>query len=311
MSELTIVMYHYVRDLARSRYPAIKALRLSAFRGQLTHIGRTYTVVTAEQVIAAARGEAPLPPKAAWLIFDDGYLDHYVNVFPLLHERGWQGSFFPPASAILDGEILAANKVHFILAAQPDPAPIIDALRNTVDEYAGMEGLSSFEHYWSEFAEASRFDPAEVVFVKRMLQHALPEGLRGELIDALFARFVSVDPAAFAAELYMSPEQLRMMARCGMYLGSHGDKHQWLDRLSPERQATDIDRSLAFLRSLGASIDDWVMCYPYGAYNDDLLDILKDRGCVVALTTEVGVATLGENDVLALPRLDTNDLPTA
>ncbi len=53
------------------------------------------------------------------------------------------------------------------------------------------------------------------------------------------------------------------------------------------------------------------MCYPYGAYNDGLLDILKDRGCIIALTTEVGVATLGENDALALPRLDTNDLPTA
>jgi hypothetical protein len=39
-SSLTIVMYHFVRDLARSRYPAIKALTVDAFRGQLDYLAR-------------------------------------------------------------------------------------------------------------------------------------------------------------------------------------------------------------------------------------------------------------------------------
>ena len=37
---VTIVMYHYVRDLERTRYPEIKGLDAKKFRGQLMHIRR-------------------------------------------------------------------------------------------------------------------------------------------------------------------------------------------------------------------------------------------------------------------------------
>jgi hypothetical protein len=51
--ELTIVMYHYVRDLAHSRYPAIKGLDLELFKGQISYLQKHYNFVTVEQVIAA------------------------------------------------------------------------------------------------------------------------------------------------------------------------------------------------------------------------------------------------------------------
>ena len=34
------------------------------------------------------------------------------------------------------------------------------------------------------------------------------------------------------------------------------------------------------------------MCYPYGAYNDTLIDLLKNSGCALAFTTEVGYAQI-------------------
>jgi peptidoglycan/xylan/chitin deacetylase (PgdA/CDA1 family) len=306
---LTIVMYHYVRDLAHSRYPAIKGRDIASFRRQLDHIARHHTVVSAEQVMAAAKGGEPLPDDAAWLTFDDGYIDHYTVVFPLLHERGWQGAFFPPVRPIKDRQLLDVNRVHFILAATPDHQAIVQAIRGFVEERQGADGVRPFADYWSELARPSRMDPAEVIFIKRMLQHGLPEAARNQLAAALFQRFVSVDPSAFAGELYMSAEQLRTMIRCGMYVGSHGAGHYWLDRLDPQAQAADVDASLAFLADLGAAVDPWVMCYPYGAHNESLARLLRMRGCAVGLTTEVRVARLPEDDPLALPRLDTNDLP--
>jgi peptidoglycan/xylan/chitin deacetylase (PgdA/CDA1 family) len=306
---LSIVMYHYVRDLARTRYPAIKGRDLAAFRGQLDYIARHHTVVAAERVVAALKGGEELPENAAWLTFDDGYSDHYATVFPLLHERGWQGSFFPLAATVLHGELLDVNRIHFILAAQPDPQPVLAAIRRFVEERQPHAGVRSFEDYWRDLAHPSRFDPAEVIFIKRVLQHALPEDVREELTRSLFQRFVSVDPAAFAAELYMTADQLRTLVRCGMYVGSHGARHCWLDRLDPSHQASELDASLDLLHTLGAPTKDWVMCYPYGAHNDTLVRLLKDRGCAVGLTTRVGVAQPELDDAFALPRLDTNDLP--
>jgi len=52
------------------------------------------------------------------------------------------------------------------------------------------------------------------------------------------------------------------------------------------------------------------MCYPYGGFNDSLLQILRDRRCPVGFTAEARIADLDVDDRLTLPRLDANDLPS-
>jgi hypothetical protein len=44
----------------------------------------------------------------------------------------------------------------------------------------------------------------------------------------LFETFVDVPEATLAQELYMSLDQLRCLQRHGMYIGSHGYRHEWL-----------------------------------------------------------------------------------
>lgn len=307
MSQLVIVMYHYVRSIARSRYPAIKGREVNEFELQLRHIEREFTVVTAEAVMDAIEGGGTLPAKAVWLTFDDGLADHYTNVFPLLRMRGWQGSFFPPARAVLQGELLDVHKAHFILACEPDHGLVVSAVRDAIARETD-DRLKPFEDYWRSIAVPSRFDEPETVFVKRMLQHALPEDVRTRVADELFARFVSIDPATFAAELYVSAEQLRLMIADQMYVGSHGDTHRWLDRLDPDEQRAEVDNSLAFLKEVGARTDRWVISYPNGAYDASLLDVLVERSCVAGLTTKVGSAQIGIDAPLELHRVDTNDL---
>ena len=306
---LTIVMYHYVRDLARSRFPGIKGRDLEEFKRQLAYIGEHFTVVTAQDVIAACKGQHHLPDNAAWLTFDDGYIDHFINVFPLLRDRGWQGAFFPTVNTILHGELLDVNKIHFILAAQPDVDKIIAEIKTFIELHNDNDDVHDFDTYWKQLAQPSRFDPAEVIFVKRVLQHGLPENLRNQKTAQLFRKFVSDDMSAFGAELYMSIDQIKTLVDCGMYVGSHGAKHHWLDRLTPEQQDAEIEASLNFLEQMGAPTSDWVMCYPYGAYNEALFPLLEKRNCAAALTTRVAVAQIGMDPPLALPRMNTNDLP--
>jgi peptidoglycan/xylan/chitin deacetylase (PgdA/CDA1 family) len=305
--DLTIVTYHYVRDLEGSRYPAIKGRRVSEFCRQLDYIERNYNVIRAENVISALRGEGKLPAKALWLTFDDGYIDHYENVFPLLRERGLQGSFFPPARSVLARELLDVNKIHFVLASQADPSPVIASLKAFILECESPDILP-FDHYWRQYAKASRYDGAEIVFFKRMLQGGVPERVRAEFLDRLFHQFVSDDPVSFAADLYVSREQLQEMLLAGMYVGSHGDSHRWLDKLDSDEQVVEIDRSLEFLKDLGAPTDKWIMCYPYGANDSSLRNHLRVRGCAAGLTVRVAVASIGVDDPLMLPRINTNDM---
>jgi peptidoglycan/xylan/chitin deacetylase (PgdA/CDA1 family) len=110
--------------------------------------------------------------------------------------------------------------------------------------------------------------------------------------------------------LYMSVDQIASMRRNGMHIGGHGCTHVWLNHVSPEAQAAEIDGSLEFLQSLGVGKDDWTMCYPYGGFNESLLQILRDRQCPLGFTADARVADLDVDDRLTLPRLDTNDLPS-
>jgi len=313
MNAVTIVMYHYVRPLERSRYPRLKGLDLALFREQLGYVRRHYELITAAELMAAVRrypgdGSWDLPPNALLLSFDDGYADHFRYVFPLLDELGLQGCFFPPVAAIAARRLLTVNRLHFLLAAVAEPRTLVEEISHQLDVHRARFRLRDARSYYDELAHPSRYDGAEVVFVKRMLQRALPSQLRDELSQQLFAKYVSADEAAFAEELYMSRDQLRQMVRHGMYVGSHGCEHLWLSRLDAAGQAAEIDRALAFLAEIGSATDAWIMCYPHGDFDDKLVSLLRSRGCAAALTTRPAIA-IADDDPLKLPRLDTNDLP--
>ena len=94
-----------------------------------------------------------------------------------------------------------------------------------------------------------------------------------------------------------------------MYVGSHGYRHLWLDKESYDSQLSEIDSSLKFLKDVGASTKNWIMCYPYGAYNENTLSILTELNCAVGLTTKVGIADVKRHFSLELSRFDTNDYP--
>lgn len=306
---LTIIMYHYVRDLRRSRYPGIKGRTIEGFRRQIEYVQRRYTLVSGEEVLAAVEDDADLPDRAALLTFDDGYKDHFTNVFPILDEEGLPASFFPPACSVLDRKLLDVNKIHFILACADEVGPLLDQLFELMYSWGKASELRSREAYLEASAGEHRFDEPRVVLLKRMLQRELPKELRGRIVDRLFEVHVDVSEEVLAEELYMDLEQCRCLRRHGMYVGSHGDWHAWLDRLDAQEQRAHVDRSLQFLRQVGTPLDRWIMCYPYGAHDATLRSILRDRGCAVGLTTRAEVADLTENDTLRLPRVDTNDIP--
>ena len=172
-----------------------------------------------------------------------------------------------------------------------------------------MYALESNDYYFSKLAHSSRFDVKEVIFIKKLLQVELEEELRNIIVDELFRKYVTSDEKAFSKELYMDLDQLSCMIRHGMYVGSHGYDHYFLNSLSPEKQEREIDLSLQFLGQIGSPTSNWVMCYPYGAYNDPLIAILKKKNCKLGLTTKAGIATLNQNNAFTLERLDTNDFP--
>lgn len=307
-NKLYISMYHYTRDLIHSRYPGIKGISTNLFEKQLLFFLHNFNVVTMEQVIEAVESKKELPDKAILLTFDDGYIDNYLYAMPLLEKYGIQGSFFIPGKTFTEHKLLDVNKIHYILASD-DIRNIYDELLRRIEYYRGTEfEFESTEELIDRYSVASRFDNKETIFVKRMLQTVLPETLRNIISSELFKKFVGIDEEILAYELYMSEEQIRTMKRHGMFIGVHGHSHYWLGNLPKEKMQEDILTSLDIMSEF-INKDHWVMNYPYGSYNKDVLNFVKEQGACIGLTTDVKVADLLIDNPLELPRLDCNDFP--
>ena len=309
MNNVTIVMYHYIRDLQNSRFPGIKGLDYQLFIEQIEYLKKYYHFVTMEEVIYSINYGEKLPHKAVLLTFDDAYTDHYLNVFPILDKNNIQGSFYIPAKAILEHTVLDVNKIHFILASETDIFKIIKDMRLLLDQYTNEYQLNTFEYYYKKLAQPSRYDTKDVIFVKRLLQVELAEELRNKIVDELFVKYVGMSESAFSQELYMDKEQLMTMQRHGMHIGCHGFNHYWWNRLSRQDLEKEIDLSLQFLNGIGTDMNNWTACYPYGAHDEKTVKVLYEKGCKLAVTTEVDIANTKNNNRLLLPRLDTNDIP--
>lgn len=306
MSELYICMYHYVRDLKHSRYPEIKGMDVVLFNRQIEYMINNFNIITMEDVINAIEQGEELPEKALLLTFDDGYVDNYTYVFPILEEYGIQGSFFIPAKTFDTYQLLDVNKIHYILASANIEKLVLD-LKAKMDYYRGMEfEYPSTIELWNDYAHANRFDSSGVIFVKRMLQTVLPESLRGRISSELFADYVGVSEETLARELYMNINQIKTMKRNGMFIGVHGYDHYWLGELTSEKMQYDINRALDVMSEF---IDRkrWVMNYPYGNYSQELIDYITKQGACLGLTTEARIAKIGIDSKYKLPRLDCND----
>ncbi len=300
-------MYHYVRPISSSNFPKIRGLELDGFQRQLDYLNENFNIITTEQVVAACINGAKLPSNACWLTFDDGYKDHYEFVLPELLKRDLHGAFFPPRFSVESDIVLDVNSTHYILSCTSD----IKQLVSKLNDLCRANGISNVKlnNYYNEFGIANRFDDADTIYVKRMLQHILPESIRNSITRQLFHESVGITQSEFSRQLYMSSDEVKFLVKSGMYVGSHGSMHYWLGRISAEEQEKDIVGSLEFLEHVGAATEDWVFCYPFGSYNDNTLALLQKYGASVGITTAFGKADIFRDNILTLPRLDTNDFP--
>lgn len=311
MNKLTTVMYHYVRPIKKSRYPGIKGLEVDSFVDQIKYLQKNYNLITIEDLYDFSLNKnTKLPPRATLLTFDDGYLDHFLHAYPILKKYKIQGNFFAPVKAITEGQVLDVNKIHFILSVNQDT--IINLIKETeflFNKFKNNYGIDkNFEFYFNKLAVASRFDFKEVVFFKRLLQAELPEDMRIHLTNILFEKHIGIDQVAFAGELYMNKAHVAHMISDGMHFGAHGNNHYWWDKLNLDLLNVELSESRKFLIEVGINSELLTAAYPYGAYNNLVLEQMKFHNYKLGFTTKVGVTDLSNVVPLEMSRVDTNDI---
>jgi peptidoglycan/xylan/chitin deacetylase (PgdA/CDA1 family) len=305
---LTVVTYHYVRDLPRTRFPRIKGLLTENFRRQIVALGQRYEMATLASALAFLQGEYRPPRDLCLLTFDDGLKDHVTDVLPLLSERRLQGVFFVPTACLEQTHVAAVHKNHFLLAA----VEFDEYRRAFLGELSRRHPETKTDVDPASVATTYRWDTPEVGAFKFLLNYRVPGSVRDAILDVLFTAYLG-DEQAFARELYLSWQDACQMQETGMVVGGHSHNHTALSLLSDEHQRKDLEMCTALLQRRLRPQALWPFCYPYGgkhSYNDVTVQTIRALGYSCSFSTVPGINHVAQ-DLFALRRVDTNDLAVA
>lgn len=298
------VMYHYVRQ-ATGELPYFRYLHVDDFARQLDWFAENHRFVTLDEFHKACRiGEAP---EGIVLTFDDGLVDHYDSVLPLLKERGLFGFFYICSAPLERRKLLDVHRIHLILGRLGGEVALQRLQHHLTDEMQ--------DAHRTEFREATyrnQVNDAATTTFKRMLNYWISYEYREGVLNALFEEEFGHEEA-IAQEFYLSPSHIREMDAAGMVVGSHGANHFLFSKLSAEQQREEIAQSFRYLsRVLGRPVTTF--CYPYGgshAFTPHTVSLLEEAGTLFSF--DVNPRDITADDLRggrqALPRYDCNMFP--
>ncbi|HEX6269549.1 MAG TPA: polysaccharide deacetylase family protein [Anaerolineales bacterium] len=297
--DLTVMMYHYVRDRGddAEEGSGIPGMPVQAFEAQLEALSRQNTFITWPDVRMALQEDRPLPSSACLLTFDDGIRDHYINVFKILRDRNLSGLFFVLDRSEDCGFVLA-HKIHFLLAKLGLPG-----LREAVWEKLNPVQREQFTQ--AEKRYQLRYPPVStdrrINLLKAVLQRELSDEVN-MLLSELFEMHVGSENE-IAHSYYLSTDQIQEMSAGGMHFGGHSRGHPWFDWIDAGARTAEIKASAEWLRRFEPA--PWAFAYPYGGLSEDSPHILKQHGFVAAFTTQT---QLRHSDPFFIGRLDGEEI---
>lgn len=285
---LTVVNYHRVAEPDTTMDLGVIDATPASFDRQISMLRRYFTIIRLDDLRAWHKGAA-LPPNPALVTFDDGYLDCYDRVLPILQRHEATAVFFLPTDYIEWRRLFWWDKVAWIL-------------KNTTREKISLDYPSPVTFYLNRGVEG---------VIDRVLGHV--KRTFGMDIDRYVADLAASARVswseererALADQLLMTWEQVRALRAAGMDIGSHTRTHRPIETLDIEALRDELAGSKADLENvLQEPID--AISYPVGrpvAHNPVLRAELESAGYAFGFTYNTGVQYLtGAVDPLDIHR---------
>lgn len=276
---LTVLNYHRIDDPHRKDFDSFQpniSAHPAEFDRQMEYLSRWFNVVSLQDVVTWLTGGKPLPPYAALITFDDGYLDNYTNAYPVLKKYK-----FPAVIYLTSGHIDTNEPFYWDLAAY--------CFLNTKTDHVLFPDKK--ELFWKNPIERWQIAKSWIYAMK-----PLPEEEKRKWVNQLPEQLGVSIPDNFFRNLMMNWDQVREMANNGIDFGGHTVNHPILTRISLEQARSEIETSKAKIeKELGRPILSFA--YPNGMqtdYNADIQKIVADAGYKVAFTLQNGPTTLQE-----------------
>jgi prepilin-type processing-associated H-X9-DG protein len=271
-----VVNYHRVEDLNRPGFDSFKP-NISAhpqeFDRQMAYLKEWFNVITLETLVDWLDQGSDLPPYAALITFDDGYLDNYTHAYTILRQHGLPALIF-----LTTGHIGTDAAFSWDLAAY-------------CFYHSGRGNIlfpDGVEQRWADRAALDGIIKAWVEALK-----TLPEAERQQWSDRLPGLLDVSVPQGYFRRLMLDWDLVREMNAGGISFGGHTVTHPILTRIPEEQARAEIRQSKAKIEKETAN-PVLAFAYPNGMsadFSSGLISAVTAAGYRTAFTLLNGPTT--------------------
>ncbi|MBQ7477009.1 MAG: polysaccharide deacetylase family protein [Selenomonadaceae bacterium] len=137
-----ILAYHQVNDVDQDEM----TLRVDQFDAQMKYlVDEGYNVITPTELLDAWDGKGTLPPKPAVITFDDGHIEIYKNVFPILKKYNLKATIF----IVTDFLSLYPNYLTWEQAKEMQGSGLVDFQSHTLNNKV-LTKIKSRDKIWDQ-----------------------------------------------------------------------------------------------------------------------------------------------------------------
>lgn len=295
-NKVIILMYHRIANLESD--PWSLAVSPQNFEQQLTILKNEFNVISVAQLVEQLETKTILEDSIC-LTFDDAYLDNYLFAKPLLEKYSCPATFFVASHYIDHPSQFWWDELE-------------DIICNSIELPYYISILINRELFFFEFKK-NKLSEAEIQQQKSWKYMEAPPTERCVLYLELWKRIKQLGYNELQAVLQqikiwadytainrddnkaMELQQLRTLIQNPLFkAGIHTSTHPALAFHPKEIQESEILDCDAYLKKNLESYLD-VVAYPYGNYNGDTIDILKEQNVAAAMTTEQNSVTKYSN----------------
>ena len=137
-----ILLYHQVNDIDKDEL----TLTVEQFDAQIKYLlDEGYTIITPNELLDAWEGKGTLPPNPAVITFDDGHVEMYKNVFPILKKYNVKATVF----LVTDYLNLYPNYLTWDQAREMQESGLVDFESHTLD-HKTLTKIKSRDKIWDQ-----------------------------------------------------------------------------------------------------------------------------------------------------------------
>ena len=255
---MKIYMFHYVTENFNYHHFDVKL-----FEKKIKEFSKTKKILDLKELKKIKDKNDRLEDDYIMLTFDDGTIDHYKNVYPILKRYDVPGIFFI-CSNIFRGNILEINFIHQILNKVNINEVYLEVQEYLLENNININNIIDKKiKNWKES------------YIKQLIQYILPKEHSKKILNKLIKKY---NISTNYKDYYMSINNMLEMKKNGMEFGCHTNTHQRLSLLNKAEQKKEIQENMELLYKNNLLNDKDVLsiAYPFGDYNTTTKEILDN-----------------------------------